>query len=105
MKTTNNLKSLGISLDELYKKHKQINISLSDKPYDFHVVLVDRVGNPDCKISSWGANLWARTNKGINYEKYLSLSSLQTALVKLIKSKIDTNGDITFSLSDEINHM
>jgi hypothetical protein len=105
MKVTNNLKSLGISLDELYNKHKQINISLSDKQYTFHVVLVDRLGKPDCKISSWGANLWSRTNKGISYEKYNSLSSLQTALVKLIKSKVDTYGDITFSLSDEINHI
>lgn len=105
MKVTNKLSELGISLDELYNKHKQINISLSDKPYQFHVVLVDRLNKPDCKISSWGANLWARTNKGINYEKYNSLSSLQTALVKLIKSKVNTNGDITFSLSDEINHI
>ena len=105
MKATNTIASLNISLSDLYEGKKQIIINLSDKAYNFHVVLADRSGKADCKISSWGANLWARTNKGIAYEKYLSLSNLQSALVRLVGSKVDTNGDITFSLSDEVMTM
>jgi hypothetical protein len=105
MKATNSLKSLGISLDELYNGVAQIIIHLADKPHQYHVVLSDRSGKPDCKISSWTANLWARTNKGMNYEKYNSLSSLQTALVRLVDTKVETSGDITFSLSKEVMTM
>jgi hypothetical protein len=97
------LKSLGVTLDELYGHNKQIVIHLSDKPYTFHVVLLGRDNKPDCKISSWGANLWVRTNKGMKYEKYKSLTSLQTGLVKLIKNKVDTNGDISFSITNDVH--
>ncbi len=112
MKTTNKLKNLNTTLDNLYKGNKQININLSDKPYTFHVVLKGRPSynnttnefepTIDCMISSFGANLFARTNKGMKYEKYKNLSTLQTALTKLIKNTVDTNGDITFSISDEV---
>jgi serine protease inhibitor ecotin len=105
MKTTNNIKSLGLTLEELYKAEKQIVITLSDKPYQFDVVLVDRSGKADCKLSSWGANLWTRTNKGINYEKYTTLATLQSAITRLIGDKVDTNGIITFKLSDEVVYM
>jgi hypothetical protein len=102
MKTKNSIKSLGISLEDLYECKSQLIIKLSDKPYEFHVVLKDFADAIDCKISSWGANLWVRTNKGMKYEKYNSLATLQTSLVRLIKTKVNTEGDITFSLSNEI---
>ncbi len=105
MKTTNNINSLGTNLDELYNGEKQILINLSDKLYQFHVVLKGRDNNPDCKLSSWGANLWLRTNKGMDSEKYSSLSTLQSALVKLIKSSVDTNGNITFSITSDVHSM
>ena len=106
MKRLNTLKSLNVSLEDLYnpKIEKQIEISLSDKPYVFNVVLTSLNGSPDCKLSSWGANLWTRTNKGVNYEKYKTLSTLQSAIVKEIKNKIDTIGDITFSISNVRYH-
>ena len=104
MKTKNNIKSLGISLEDLYDGKSQLIIKLSDKPYEFHVVLKDRNG-VDCKISSWGANLWARTNKGLKYEKYSSIATLQTAIVRLIRTKVATEGDITFDLSNEVSTM
>ena len=102
MKVTNNLKSLGVALEDLYNPEveKQIVISLSDKPFQFNVVLTSITDKVDCKISSFGANLWTRTNKGINYQKYKSLSSLQGAIVREIKRKVDTEGDITFSISN-----
>jgi hypothetical protein len=105
MKALNKLSGLEVSLDELYNGTKQILINLSDKPYQFHVVLAGRDGNPDCKISSWGANLFARTNKGMNYEKYKSISTLQSALVRLIDTKVDTQGEITFSITDDVHSM
>lgn len=105
MKSLNTLKSLDVTLDQLYNGKKQIIIHLSDKQYTFHVVLIDRSGKPDCKISSWGANLWARTPKGINCEKYNSLSSLQSSIVRLVSNKIDTKGDITFSITDDVHTM
>jgi hypothetical protein len=104
MKTKNNIKSLGISLEDLYEGKSQLIIKLSDKPYEFHVVLKDRNG-VDCKISSWGANLWTRTNKGMKYEKYSSIATLQTAIVRLIRTKVATEGDITFDLSNEVSTM
>ncbi len=105
MKTTNNINSLGTNLDELYNGEKQILINLSDKAYQFHVVLKGRDNNPDCKLSSWGANLWLRTNKGMDSERYSSLSTLQSALVKLIKSSVDSIGDITFSITSDVHSM
>jgi len=105
MKAKNKLSSLGITLDELYNSKAQIVIHLADKPHQYHVVLVDRSGKPDCKISSFSANLYARTNKGMNFEKYNSLSTLQTALVRLVDTKVETNGDIRFSLSKEVMTM
>lgn len=97
-----NIKDLPLTLEELYKGAKQVNIKLSDKPYVFSLVLVDNRGKIDCKISSFGANLYARTKKGLQYEKYNSLSTLQREVKKLIKNKVDTVGKISFMLSNEV---
>ena len=112
MKTTNKLTDLNITLDELYKGNKQININLSDKSFILHVVLKGRPKynsttnkfepTVDCMISSFGANLFARTNKGMKYEKYKTISTLQTALTKLVDKNIVTDGEITFTISDEV---
>ena len=96
-----NIKDLGISLEALYNGEKQINLHLSDKPFVFSVVLKDRRG-ADCKLSSFGANLWSRTKKGINSEKYSSIGTLQAALKREIKNKVESEGEIRFSLSDEV---
>ena len=101
LKILNSLASLGVTLEDLYKQETaQINIHLSDKGYWFHVVLKTH-SEVDCKISSFAANLWARTNKGMKYQKYKSLSTLQSSLVRLIEEKVDTIGDITFSINKE----
>lgn len=101
MKVLNNLTNLGITLDELYNDPtKQINIHISNKAYVFHVVLVNN--GIDCKISSIGANLWFRTPKGLKYEKYKSLNTLQKVLVGYIKKYVHDAGDISFFLSDDV---
>ena len=106
MTTTNSIASLGASLDEFYLgTDKQIVIALSDKPYTFHVVLRGRDNEPDCKISSWSANLWARTSNGMNRQRYSSLQTLQRALVNLVNKKVNTQGEITFQISTEVHSM
>ena len=97
------IKELGITLDELYEGAKQINVNLDNKPFVFSVIMKDRKG-VDCKLSSFGANLWMRTPKGINMEKYKSLSSLQSAIVRTLLNKVEgiEKENISFSLSDEV---
>ena len=89
-------------LENLYSGKKQINIHLSDKPYIFHLVLLGRDNEPDFMLSSFGANLWCRSNKGINRQKYTSLGGIKTAAKRLIKNKIKTNGKIKFSITDTV---
>jgi len=106
MKVLNPLKNCGYTLDQLYENKAQILVNLSDKPHQYTLILnssyvVDKI-MPDCKLSSFSANLWTRTKKGMNYERYKSLSSLQSAIVKLIKSRIDTQGDIEFGITTQI---
>jgi hypothetical protein len=102
MKILNNLTDLGIALDSLYDAPtKQIIVHISNKPYTFHVVLVDGKGI-DCKISSMGANLWFRTKKGLDFRKYKSFKALQNALINHITKYVEDAGDLSFSLSDEV---
>jgi len=103
--TVKNIKELNVTLDKLYNNDYQINIHFSDKPYTFYVLLQDLSGKIDCKLSSYSANLWTRTKAGLEYRRYKRLSDLQRAIKKEISTKIDTNGEITFSLSDIIGYM
>ena len=41
----------------------------------------------------------------MEYKKYKRIQDLQTALKKEVKRKIETNGNITFSLSKEIYYI
>ena len=38
----------------------------------------------DCKISSFSANLWMRTNKGVSGEKYASLPLMLSSIRKIM---------------------
>ena len=105
MKIVKNIKELNVTLDKLYNNDYQINIHFSDKPYTFYVLLQDLSGKIDCKLSSYSANLWTRTKAGLQYKKYKRLQDLQTAIKKEVSTKINTNGEITFSLSDVIGYM
>ena len=105
METVKNIKELNVTLDKLYDNDYQINIHLSDKPYTFYVLLKDLKGKIDCKLSSYGANLWTRTKAGLEYRKYKRIQDLQVAIKKEISRKIETDGEITFSISDVIGYM
>jgi len=105
MKTVKNIKELGVTLEELYNNESQINVHLSDKAYTFYVLLKDLRGKIDCKLSSYKANLWTRTKAGLEYRKYKRLQDLQVAIKKEIRNKVDSDGEITFSLSTDIGYM
>ena len=105
IKTVKNIRELNVTLDKLYNNDYQINVHLSDKIYTFYVLLKDLSGKIDCKLSSYAANLWTRTNFGTEYKKYKRIQDLQTAIKKEINRKIDTDGEITFSLSNVIGYM
>jgi hypothetical protein len=100
MNLVNNLKDLNISLEDLYECKAQINIKLSENNSNFWVVLKDRNGY-DCKISSFGSNIFVRTKKGLNYQKYDSLATLQREIKKTLNTKIENVGKIQFYLETE----
>jgi hypothetical protein len=103
--TVKNIKELNVTLEKLYNNDYQINIHFSDKPYTFYVLLKDLRGRIDCKLSSYSANLWTRTKAGLEYRKYKRIQDLQAAIKKEISRKIETEGEITFSISDVIGYM
>ncbi len=84
--TTQKIKDLA-TLKELYNEEKQIIAVTND--FNFTVIMKGREytteRKPDCKISSFKANLFFRTQKGINKESYKNTSTLQTAIKKEIK--------------------
>lgn len=98
------ISELGKTIDELYAEKKyertfEITVHLSDKPCTFGVILRDRHGF-DCKVSSFGANLWFRTRKGVNKERYSRIQDLQAAIVRRMREYVNFEGDITFSLNE-----
>lgn len=96
-----NISQLNISIDDLYKAEKQINVHLSDSPHVYSLVLKGRDKEPDCKLSSFGTNYF-RTTKGLNRQKYGTIGTLQAAVKRLIGDRIDSDCEVLFSLSDEV---
>ena len=99
------IKELGVTLEKLYNNDYQINVHLSDKDFTFYVMLKDVRDQIDCKLSSYKANMWTRTKAGIEYRKYTRIQDLQSAVKKEIRRKVETEGEITFSLSTVIGLM
>lgn len=102
----NSIKDLGVSLEELYNGDTQIKFGLKigGTEYPFNVVLKDVRDKVDCSISSFTANIYTRTKKGMNYEMYSTLSTLQCQIVKSIKNNINVDDDceLTFRLCEEV---
>jgi len=86
----------------------QVNVHLSDKSYVFTVVLMSRMKyldtnkSPDCKISSFGANLWFRKNHGLNGRRYSNTNNLSGGISSKIRKCVETEGKVTFSLSNKV---
>jgi hypothetical protein len=96
------ISSLKVTLDELYKEQKQIIVHLTDKNYVFNLVLVGKDKTPDFCLSSFKANMYTRSAKGMNRQKYTTLKGVQEAVQRLIDKKVNTKGIISYSLSDEV---
>ena len=103
--TNHSLKALDISLEDLYLANKQLIIHLSNSVYTFTVSLKDRNGITDCKVSSFVGNIWLRTNRGMESKEYKTIGTLESALKRLIRHKVDNDSIISFSLSDEISYL
>jgi hypothetical protein len=97
-----NLKDLNTTLESLYNNDKQVRIHFADRPNAYSLILKDWRGY-DCKVSSFRDNVYTRTNKGVNKERYNSFKTLQTEVKKLIGKNLVANGNIMFSLSDTID--
>ena len=102
--SSHNIKDLNITLEQLYNEEKQINVHLSDKNHIYTLVLVGRDKEPDFLMSSFIGNYSVRSSKGMNRQKYTSLKGIQRAVKNLIDKNIDSDGIISFSLSDEISY-
>lgn len=100
--TQSKIKNLGVTLESLYNREKQINVHFSDTPHVFNLVLIGRDGEPDFCLSSFGANIYARTDKGYNRQKYTSLEGIQKAVEKLAAKKLIYSGAVSYSLSDDV---
>lgn len=98
-----NIKDLNVTLEQLYNEEKQINIHLSGKNHNFVLILVGRDKTPDFCVSSWTYNIYLRSLKGMNRQRYTSLNGIQKAVERLVK-KLDSDCIISYSLSNEVHY-
>lgn len=103
--TFHSIKKLGITLDELYKEKMQLRVHLTNSKHEYTLVLIGRDKEPDFLLSSWGANFYVRSNKGMNRQKYTSLKGIEKAVENLVKKHICNTSQISYSLSNEINRI
>ena len=83
-------------LEELYKGTQVIKVQFIGKSHAYHIELskpefngkiMDYEDKVDCRVTSWADNVWFRTPKGVNYEKYSSLGKLKQAITFAGKSR------------------
>jgi hypothetical protein len=67
------------------------------------VLLKEKNGGVECRIISDKYNVSFRTRNGESETKYKTLQSLQNALIVAVKKHLKYDGDLTFSMSDEIH--
>jgi len=78
-------------LKELYEGKKYLTFKFFDNPYIFNVVLHGRDKTPDCYITSFAANLYFRTEKGFNREKYTSYQHMINAVENRARKVLGDN--------------
>jgi hypothetical protein len=101
--TFHKIKSLGISLEELYSEKMQLRVHLTNSKHEYTLVLIGRDKEADFLLSSWAGNYYARSNKGMNRQKYTSLKGIENAVLNLVKKYICDTSAVYYSLSSEIN--
>ena len=78
-------------LKELYEGKKYLRIKFSSSPYLFNLVLHGRDKTPDCYVTSFAANLYFRTEKGCEREKYTSYKRMLNEVAKRANKVLGDN--------------
>ena len=92
-------------LNSCYEGREQLKAFVrltTGEVFQFDVVTKGRDSNPDCKVSSFGANLYFRTPKGMNSERYSTLNALKNAVTKSINANVRDVESIDLFLSDQV---
>ena len=96
----NTLQKTSVTIEQLYNEKKQIRVHLN---HLYTLILIGRDKEPDFLLSSFSGNYYVRSNKGINRQKYTTLKGIEKAIKNLVNKSICFEGEIMFSVSDEIN--
>lgn len=92
-------------LNSCYEGREQLKAFVrltTGEAFQFDVVTKGRDSNPDCKISSFGANLYFRTPKGMNSERYRTFNALKSEVLKSINRNVNNVESIDLFLSDQV---
>jgi hypothetical protein len=94
-------------IENLYNETVQLRVPVTfadGEKDEFTVITYGRDKIPDCQISSITLNLWFRTPKGVNAERYISLSSLKNAVRNMIHKRVRREVvEMDFYLTDTVN--
>jgi hypothetical protein len=63
----------------------KVSVKFKESVVPFGVILMGGDYRPDCKISSFAENIYFRTQKGTNYERYTTIRGLQRAIKNVAK--------------------
>ena len=69
----------------LYSDRAKLKVFFENDSSPYIVKCLDNEEKPDCYVSSFTANLFFRTKKGMNYEKYVSLKTMLREIYKRAK--------------------
>lgn len=85
---------MEFTLSELYSGKAKLDVKFEGQDVPFAVDLMtsefkggDFVDLPDCKVYSWVANRWFRTDKGASYKKYNSIADLKRGITMSAKHR------------------
>ena len=88
---------MNFKLSDLYSGKAKLDVKFEGHVAPFAVDLMtsefkggevmDFVDLPDCKVYSWTANCWFRTDKGASYKKYKSIADLKRGITMSAKHR------------------
>ena len=86
---------MNIKIDDLYSEVARIKVKFAEYPQVFDVEMINessRYGanlKQDCKVMSWGANLFFRTAKGSwnNDIRYKTIGGLKRGIIAAAKER------------------
>jgi len=83
------------TIEELYNETAKIEVKFAEYPQPFSVEMINEASRygeklkQDCKIGSWAANRFFRTEKGEwnNDDRYKSISELKEGIISAAKER------------------